>query len=180
MSAVVLFTRPFYFLRHGETELNANRLVAGSIETELTPAGREQAHRAAHALAKEPITGVYSSPMRRARDTAAPVAERLGLPVVILPEIAERCWGALEGQPRASRMPGVTPAGAETLEAFTARVLAGLARIDTSVPLVVGHSGVFRVLCRTLSIPERDAPVTNALPLKCVPSSGTWTLTPLS
>ena len=181
MSTIRLFDRPFYFLRHGETELNANRIVAGSIDTPLTPAGLQQAERAAEVLAQHRITGVYSSPMRRARDTAAPIAEKLKLPIVIIPELAERNWGTLEGRPRASRIRGVTPEGAETIEAFTTRVLAGLAQIDTETPLIVGHSGVFRVICRRLAIPEAEAPVTNALPLRLEPASaGAWKLVPLT
>ena len=48
-------------------------------------------------------------------------------------------------------------------------MLSGLARIDGEVPLVVAHSGVFRVLCRTLEIVETEGPVSNALPLRFVP-----------
>ena len=81
----------------------------------------------------------------------------------------------LEGHPRASRRRGVTPEGAETLDAFTARVLDAFARMDEPIPLVIAHSGVFRVLCRTLGIEEAQTPVTNALPLRFVPSSAnTW------
>ena len=50
------------------------------------------------------------------------------------------------------------------------RVLRGLAKIDASgLPLVVAHSGVFRVLCRVLGVAESAAPVANALPLRFVP-----------
>lgn len=166
---IALFGRPFYFLRHGETETNARQLVAGSLDTELTALGRGQALEAAEALANEPITAVYSSPLRRARDTAAPVAERLKLPVIIVPELAERTWGVLEGQPRGSRVRGVTPEGAEPIEDFAQRILRGLANIDGEVPLIVAHSGVFRVLCRTLAIAQSESPVTNCLPLRFVP-----------
>jgi len=178
--AIVLFQRPFYFLRHGETQTNAQRLVAGSLDTELTPAGRRQALEAADILANEPITAVYSSPLRRARDTAAPVAERLALPVTIVRELAERSWGVLEGQPRGSRVRGVTPEGAESSRAFAQRILCAFAKIDSATPLIVGHSGVFRVLCRTLKIVEADAPVANALPLRFEPlHDDEWKLTQL-
>lgn len=175
-NTITLFQRPFYFVRHGETEMNANRLVAGSVDTALTELGHKQAADAAALLATHPITGVYSSPLRRARDTAAPIAERLGLPVVVISQIAERNWGSLEGQPRGSRARGVTPHGAETTKEFSARVLAGFAFIDAHVPLIVGHSGVFRVLCRMLEIGEAEAPVTNAMPIRLTPSKSGWKL----
>lgn len=175
-NTIALFQRPFYFLRHGQTEMNANHLVAGSLDTALTELGHKQAAEAALMLAAHPITGVYSSPLRRARDTAVPIAERLKLPVIVIPQIAERNWGTLEGQPRGSRARGVTPDGAETIDEFSKRVLAGFALVDAELPLIVGHSGVFRVICRTLQIVETEAPVTNALPLRLTPLDGGWKL----
>lgn len=175
-NTIALFQHPFYFLRHGQTEMNARYLVAGSLDTSLTELGHKQAAEAALVLAAHPITGVYSSPLRRARDTAAPIAKRLELPVVVIPQIAERNWGTLEGQPRGSRARGVTPDGAETIEEFSKRVLAGFALIAAELPLIVGHSGVFRVICRTLEIVEPEAPVTNALPLRLTPLERGWKL----
>ena len=177
---IALFERPFYFLRHGQTALNANRVIAGSIDTELTETGRRQAIEAGEILAGHPITGVYTSALRRTRDTAAPIAQKLKLPVTVIAELGERTWGALEGRPRDTRVPGVTPEGAESVEDFMRRVLCGLARIDTPVPLIVGHSGVFRVLSRKLRIVETEAPVTNALPLRFEPAVDGWKLIPLT
>ena len=174
-TGIALFTRTFYFLRHGETESNARELVAGSLDTDLTALGRKQALEAAALLAKEPITAVYSSPLRRARDTALPVAERLKLPVVVIPGLAERTWGALEGQPRGSRIRGVMPVGAETGTAFGERIFSAFAQIDSDVPLIVGHSGIFRVLCHALEVVQ-----TNALPLRFTPLAEGWKLEPLS
>ena len=173
--AIRLFARPFYYVRHGQTETNAYRLVAGSLDVDLTPLGREQACAAATVLADAAITGIYSSPLKRARHTAEPIAEALNLPVTIIADIAERSWGDLEGKPRGSRRKGIMPEGAETTEAFTARVLRGFALIDADLPLVVAHSGVYRVLCRALKIVEAEAPVANAMPIRVVPlRDGTW------
>jgi probable phosphoglycerate mutase len=173
--AIALFRRPFYFLRHGETELNAQKRIAGSVDTELTGLGRRQALEAAEALAGEPITAIYSSALRRARDTAAPIAARLKLPVTVIPELDERNWGALEGEPRASRVRGIEPEGSEPVQGFERRVLAGLARIDSPVPLIVSHSGVYRVLCRTLALVETEGPVENCRALRIAPlAAGGW------
>jgi probable phosphoglycerate mutase len=173
--SIALFERPFYFVRHGETQTNAAGLITGSLDIELTPRGREQALTAAQALAGEPITGVYSSPLKRARETAEPIAARLRVPLHFDERLAERNWGALEGRPRASRMRGETPAGAETPQAFSARVHTALAAIDDPVPLIVAHSGIFRVLCATLRIVDVAMPVSNALPQRFVPlADGGW------
>src|SRR5215218_6168626 len=149
---IAMFSRPLYYLRHGETEANAAGTIAGSLDVELTKLGREQARVAARGLEHEPITAIYASPLRRARETAQPIAEALGLTVTILDEIAERNWGDLEGMPRRSHVRGAKPPGAESPEAFMRRVLSGFRQIDAAVPLIVAHSGVFRVLCRTLNI----------------------------
>jgi probable phosphoglycerate mutase len=171
------FSRPFYYLPHGETESNPSRLNAGSLDVHLTDLGRQQARAAAAALADVPITGVYSSPLRRARETAQPVAEALKLPVTVIEEIAERNWGELEGRPRHLAVRGVTPPGGEPTEDFTQRVLCGFARIETDVPLIVAHSGVFRVLCVTLYIVRTEGPIHNALPLRFSPvPGGGWKL----
>ena len=171
---IAMFAAPFYYLRHGETEANAAGTIAGSLDVDLTPLGREQARLAARALASQPITAIYASPLRRARETAQPVAEALGLPVTILDEIAERNWGDLEGLPRHSHVRGVKPVGGESTDAFMQRVLAGFALVDAATPLIVAHSGVYRVLCRTLNIVENDSPVANCLPLRFVPLDGGW------
>ena len=172
---IAMFDLPFYYLRHGETEANAAGTIAGSLDVHLTALGREQARLAARALANQPITAIYASPLRRARETAQPIADALGLPVTILDEIAERNWGDLEGMPRHSHVRGVKPIGGESTESFMDRVLSGFALVDAEVPLLVAHSGVFRVLCRTLKIVEADAPVMNALPVRFVPlEGGAW------
>ena len=106
-----LFRGPFYFLRHGQTQTNVQDLIAGWGDTELTDLGRRQAQSAAELLAKHPISAIYSSALKRARDTAQYVADRLQLPVTTIAELAERNWGVLEGQPRNVRVPGMTPAG---------------------------------------------------------------------
>ena len=178
-TAIALFGRPFYFLRHGETESNARGIIGGSLDVDLTPLGREQAVRAAAALSSSHITHVYSSPLKRALRTATPIGEALHLPVSVVDELAERNWGVLEGQPRAERRRGETPEGAETPQVFMERVMKGLARVEGEAPLIVAHSGTFRVLCRTLSIVEAETPVTNALPLRFVPlDAGGWKIEP--
>lgn len=163
-----LLRHAFFFLRHGETEANVHGVVAGSRDVPLTALGHAQAHAAAAALKGRGITAIYASALRRARDTADYVARELGLPVEIIPELGERNWGILEGKPRGLRVRGITPPGAETPEAYASRVLAGLAKIDGGVPLIVAHSGVFRVLCETLGVAEPVDPVFNARLVHCL------------
>lgn len=61
----------------------------GPADPELSELGHEQARRMAEWLRREPIKAVYTSPMRRAQQTAAPLAAALGVEPVIDDEVAE-------------------------------------------------------------------------------------------
>ncbi|MGW7541075.1 bifunctional RNase H/acid phosphatase [Streptomyces sp. NPDC054770] len=90
----------FVLLRHGETPLTPQKRFSGSGGTnpELSPVGLEQAQRAADALARRgTIETILASPLTRTRQTAAAVAERLGLDVTIEEGIKETHFGAWEG-----------------------------------------------------------------------------------
>ncbi|MEH3147124.1 MAG: phosphoglycerate mutase family protein [Methylobacterium frigidaeris] len=81
-------------LRHGQSEFNlhygATGIDPGIPDAPLTPLGREQAEAAAEALAGEDIRLILCSPYTRALQTSAPVARRLGLPVVVTAAVRER------------------------------------------------------------------------------------------
>ncbi|OXY94224.1 bifunctional RNase H/acid phosphatase [Streptomyces diastatochromogenes] len=90
----------FVLLRHGETPLTPQKRFSGSGGTNpsLSDAGREQAHRAAEALAKRgTIQAILASPLARTRETAGVVAARLGLDVTIEEGLRETDFGAWEG-----------------------------------------------------------------------------------
>ncbi|MFC9298470.1 histidine phosphatase family protein, partial [Streptomyces sp. NPDC057010] len=90
----------FVLLRHGETALTPQKRFSGSggSDPELSPAGRRQASAVAEALAaRGTIQTVISSPLRRCRETAQAVADRLGLPVTVEEGLREVNFGAWEG-----------------------------------------------------------------------------------
>lgn len=86
-------------VRHGETSANLDGVWHGSTDTPLTERGRLQAERVAEYLAQRhpDATTVYSSPLARARDTANLISTRLGIPLVIDPDLAEYHLGSWEG-----------------------------------------------------------------------------------
>jgi len=178
--AVPLFLSPFIFLRHGETETNRLGLIAGSTEVELNESGRQQAWRAAELLSSRGVDAIYSSTLRRARDTADCVAAVLGLNITFVSELAERSWGELEGRPRELRVREMTPPGGEGPGEFSARTLAGLRKIPRSqLPLIVAHSGTFRVLSSRLGIAMPPEPIQNSQPVRFVPppvAGARWSL----
>ena len=176
---VPLFGIPFYFMRHGETDSNRFRTIAGSLDVALNDTGTAQAQAAVDRVRPLGVTHIATSHLRRARDTAATVARALALPHIVLPELAERDWGELEGMPQAMRVRGAPPPGAETAEAFVARVRGGLAQVRADgVPLIVAHSGTHRVLCRLLGLAESVDAIANCRPVHFSPPSrpgGAWT-----
>ncbi|MGW2668811.1 bifunctional RNase H/acid phosphatase [Streptomyces sp. NPDC001272] len=90
----------FVLLRHGETALTPQKRFSGSggSDPELSPAGRRQALAVAEALAaRGTVQAVVTSPLRRCRETAQAVADRLGLPVTVEEGLRETDFGAWEG-----------------------------------------------------------------------------------
>lgn len=81
-------------MRHGQSEFNlhfsASRQDPGIADPSLTPLGREQAESAAEALAREGLRRILASPYTRALQTAAIVARRLDLPVLVNPVVREK------------------------------------------------------------------------------------------
>ncbi|MGO4187514.1 MSMEG_4193 family putative phosphomutase [Pseudarthrobacter sp. TAF60_1] len=68
-------------VRHGETPTTGMVLPGRAPGLHLSDRGRDQAERVAERLAGLPIDGLYSSPMERAGETAAPTAALSGLDV---------------------------------------------------------------------------------------------------
>jgi len=167
---VPLFGRMFYFLRHGETDSNRLKTIAGSLDVELNETGQAQARAAIDLVRPLGVTHLASSNLRRARETAATIARALVLPHVVVPELAERNWGELEGRSQILRLRGSPPPGAETAEEFVSRTRRALAQIKAEgVPLVVAHSGTHRVLCRLLGLAESTDPIGNCRPVRFTP-----------
>ncbi|MCQ4160459.1 phosphoglycerate mutase family protein [Roseomonas sp. GC11] len=93
-------------LRHGQSEFNlhftATRRDPGIKDPKLTPLGHQQAEAAAEAIpAAQEVRRIIASPYTRALETAAPLARRLGLPVLVQPLVRERYAFACDiGSPR--------------------------------------------------------------------------------
>jgi alpha-ribazole phosphatase len=75
--------------RHGETEWNRIGRWQGHADPPLNEAGRLQAVELAERLARDGITVIYASDLRRASETAQVIGERLGLEVHEDPALRE-------------------------------------------------------------------------------------------
>jgi probable phosphoglycerate mutase len=169
-------------IRHGESVGNQEWRLQGQKEFPLSERGRLQADLLARRLAGMDIAAVYSSPMRRAWETAQAVARRLGLAVQALPGVEEYDFGELSGLTWTEiqqRAPEVTAAiasrggeyphypGEEGREAFRQRVRTALWRLqekhDKETVAVVTHAAsIYVFLLDVLGLPYRP-PVPFAL-----------------
>jgi broad specificity phosphatase PhoE len=134
-------------VRHGETDWNADGRLQGQTDRPLSDFGRRQARQLADELADEELEAIYSSDLSRARETAEIVGERLGLPVVLDPDLREKDWGTWEGLTAVER-DRVEFVG-ETTEEHQERILRALRRISSlnatdGRVLVVTHGGSMR------------------------------------
>lgn len=88
----------FYFVRHGETEWNVEGRVCGRTDVLLSDAGRRQAWLLAQRLKPIPFDAFYSSPLRRALDTAHLIGEAMGKQPLVDARLAELNYGTWEGR----------------------------------------------------------------------------------
>jgi broad specificity phosphatase PhoE len=85
-----------HLLRHGEVENPAGIIYGRLPDYHLSANGRAMASAAADYFAARPVVALFCSPLERAQETAAPVAERLGLEIVTDDRLIES-WNHFEG-----------------------------------------------------------------------------------
>jgi broad specificity phosphatase PhoE len=133
-------------LRHGETALTPEKRFSGSggSDPELSATGHGQAQKAAAALAaRGTVEAIVSSPLKRCRQTAQAVAERLGLGVTLDDGLRETDFGAWDAAPTA---------GGESFAAVAERVAAARDRLTAAyrgrTVLLVSHVTPVKTLVR--------------------------------
>ena len=161
-------------VRHGETNWNAERRWQGHADVPLNDRGRKQARTLAEQLAGERIDVIYTSDLSRARDTADAVGARLGVEVVVDPDLREIDVGAIEGLTgeEAKAFEGWQ---GEPVEAHADRVLRAVNRIAERHPdgrvLVVTHGGSMRRVHEHLGLDGRG-PFENCVVWACAHQGG--------
>jgi probable phosphoglycerate mutase len=161
-------SKEVWLVRHGETTWNAEGRLCGWTDVPLTARGQEQARWLRPFLEKEPFDRVWSSDLRRAKETArlargqAEPDERLreihfgdleGLPYESISEEQKRALIAFEGF-HATR--------GESIEDFSTRVIAFLDELEPGRHLAFTHGGVCRAVMRQTG-PDRFLPTGSLL-----------------
>ncbi|MEM6277355.1 MAG: histidine phosphatase family protein [Pseudomonadota bacterium] len=139
-----LKTDTIYLLRHAESE-------GGSLGDGLTDAGRAAAHALVPQLEGLEIDGIFSSPAARAKETAQPIAEKLGTSVSVMPDLREHRLSLSGHDPddplleerfkqRAKARPGGESFNAASMRLRQA--LIAISRRPILAPLLVTHGGL--------------------------------------
>jgi probable phosphoglycerate mutase len=147
-------------VRHGETDWNRDNRFQGHADPPLNDAGRAQARALAEELRGELFAALYTSPLRRASETAAILGPRLGLEPraeASLMEVDVGSWSGLTRSEVEERFPvgfarwleyGHGWEDGETYDELGGRVVAGLSSLGTRHPdaavLAVTHGGPIR------------------------------------
>ncbi|MGB0129897.1 MAG: histidine phosphatase family protein [Rhodocyclaceae bacterium] len=153
--------------RHGETDWNTAGILQGWIDVPINANGRQQAYELAENLGRWRFQLVFTSPLRRASETASIVAEILGLPPPLIAEgLRERNFGLAQGKPKSElsatdpnlyreilrRNPACEFEQGETMDEFADRVLDSLKEIANrhagARMLVITHGWVMDVITR--------------------------------
>ena len=142
---------PFYFVRHGETEANVARQVAGYFDSPLTSKGRQQADSLARICERLDIkpTRIFHSDLSRARDTAYAVNSNLGLDINEMHELREHHFGVHEGKMHWNDVfeileSGHAPENGESYDMFYKRTMTVFSEIITNNNdpiLITAHGG---------------------------------------
>jgi broad specificity phosphatase PhoE len=155
-----------FLVRHGQTAANAAGLFLGRADPPLTELGQRQARAIAAALPAPSL--LISSPLRRARDTAA----AFGRPVQVDERWIEMDYGDVDGQPVASMTdevwsrwradPTFAPGGGESVAAVGERVRSACADVVKAAAhgdvVVVSHvSPIKAAIAWALGVPDTVA-----------------------
>ncbi|MDR1376291.1 MAG: histidine phosphatase family protein [Synergistaceae bacterium] len=159
--------RNILLVRHGRTDWNDAHRFQGRTDIPLNATGRAQAEKVAARLAAWSVDVIYTSPMTRARETAAAIAERHGKSPVVLDDLAELNFGSWEGrffeeieEQNGDRLREwlrdpffCMPEKAETWDSILARaerVKETVLRSPYERVVMVSHGGIIRALFVTL------------------------------
>lgn len=151
-------------VRHGETEENIHQVLQGQSHNALSKNGKLQASALAKRLKGERIDGLYSSDLKRARETSEIISEATMLPIIYMEELRERNYGEFQGKAvkdyeLAVSVSGLDnhlfrPTGGESYGELEQRVISAFQSIvvdhKNEVVMMVSHSGPIKILLKLL------------------------------
>lgn len=184
MSQIV--KKKFYFVRHGRTDWNDRQLCQGHTDIPLNDAGKAEALSLGQKIHSFPIKTIFSSPLKRASETALILHSSIPHASVKYDDkLKERAWGEVEGkssqlmyniEEKEALDPLFNPyQGVESRSLFKSRFQKGINQslLQCDLPLIVSHGRAFLILCELLNIPLIKQ-IPNAVLLECSPKDDNW------
>ena len=164
--------RRLCLVRHGQTDWNSEERFQGQRDVPLNQKGRLEAHSLAQRLIDISFSAIYTSDLKRAKETAEIIAERLHLPITIEPRLREINQGKWEGKSfevirnryaeqwnqRTIDPVNFRPPGGESIAEVADRVYAAVNDIVNLTPsdfvMIVSHGlAIATILCKANGIP---------------------------
>ena len=153
------------FIRHGQTNWNAEGRLQGSSDIPLNDVGRQQARDAVAVLGAGTWDAIVSSPLSRARETAEIIAAGLGIELGrSYDELIERDYGQAEGmtdEEWEKLWPNKAGGGIEALDSVVARGKAAIEKVAADFPgrnvAVVCHGTIIRYTLSALAGVQFDS-----------------------
>ena len=167
------------FIRHGQTDYNAERRLQGALPVPLNTCGIQQSRALARYLRTLKIDALYTSPRQRAKETALIVADELQLPAIEDERLAEIAFGVFEGYTFAEIAGRFPDAYAKWQSGYRPyRVPNGESRVDVQMRMrsawdgitaaaewdtvaIVGHSSALMILLASMFVVLPDKRVRN-------------------
>ena len=160
--------RELWLIRHADAYHGLEELSGGRVDPALSTRGREQARRLAARLATVRLDALWSSDLRRARETAEAVALNRSLPVRVDDRLREVRTHWDEGRSEVLNEPGVYPFP-ELEEEVLTRVTGALADVVAALPAVgpqparaavISHNAAIAMyVCRVLGLRWGQLPI---------------------
>jgi probable phosphoglycerate mutase len=159
------FRRKFYFIRHGETAYNQEKRYTGLHDIPLNTNGKQQIKSILHSLEDKDISCIYTSPLKRALESACIVATHLNIPIIVLDKLKERDFGIFQGRKKLHYKKRYFYQG-QTLYRHTKDTLIAFHQIkQQSNFLIVAHSGTYKALSKYLLGQTISQSIANAQPI---------------
>ncbi|MCZ2720275.1 histidine phosphatase family protein [Marinomonas sp. 15G1-11] len=178
---MTLIKAPFVFVRHAQSVYNKSGLIGGFTDSQLSEEGILQAQKASEILTGIEWSAVCTSSLKRTKETASYLVP--DYPCHHYDGLKERNWGDLEGESILQQTPyELTPPNGESWLVFEARVIKALNTILSQYerPLIVAHSGVYRVLNNLINGTPYCPRVGNVTPIIFNPNQNGhgWSISP--
>ena len=155
----------FYFIRHGETDFNKEKRYTGTFDIPINKEGVRHTEDSLELLSKLNISAIYSSPLKRALQTAIIISTQLKLPIIIITEFQERFFGTFQTKKKLNYNKKYFN-NAQTLYQHRRQTIIGFNKIKIKQNiLIIGHSGTYKALNTHLLNINISKSINNSTPI---------------